>query len=81
MPAPITPGLLILHGNRLEDLRRLVSDWTGQHRALDAQRGEVRRGVARLDGERFAQVPRSFVSRRITLPDYLWFLAPSGKAS
>ena len=31
MPAPITPGLLILHGNRLEDLRRLVSDWTGQH--------------------------------------------------
>ena len=27
------------------------------------------------------QVPRSFVSRRITLPDYLWFLAPSGKAS
>jgi len=26
-------------------------------------------------------VPRSFVSRRITLPDYLWFLAPSGKAS
>lgn len=31
MPAPITPGLLILHGNRLEDLRRLVSDWTVQH--------------------------------------------------
>ena len=27
------------------------------------------------------QVPRSFISRRITLPDYLWFLAPSGKAS
>ena len=27
------------------------------------------------------QVPRSFVSRRITLPDYLWFLTPSGKAS
>ena len=26
------------------------------------------------------QVPRSFVSRRITLPDYLWFINPSGKA-
>ncbi len=27
------------------------------------------------------QVPRSFVSRRITLPDYQWFLTPSGKVS
>ena len=27
------------------------------------------------------QVPRSFVSRRITLPDYLWFVSPSGKVS
>ena len=27
------------------------------------------------------QVPRSFVSRRITLPDYLWFVTPSGKVS
>ena len=27
------------------------------------------------------QVPRSFVSRRITLPDFLWFIDPSGKAN
>ena len=27
------------------------------------------------------QVPRSFVSRRITLPDFLWFVNPSGKTN
>ena len=27
------------------------------------------------------QVPRSFVSRRITLPDFLWFVDPSGKTN
>ena len=27
------------------------------------------------------QVPRSFISRRITLPDYQWFVSPSGKTS
>ena len=27
------------------------------------------------------QVPRSFVSRRITLPDFLWFINPSGKTN
>ena len=27
------------------------------------------------------QVPRSFVSRRITLPDFLWFIDPSGKTN
>ena len=27
------------------------------------------------------QVPRSFFSRRITLPDYLWFVSPSGKVN
>ena len=26
------------------------------------------------------QVPRSFVSRRITVPDFTWFVSPSGKA-
>lgn len=27
------------------------------------------------------QVPRSFVSRRITVPDFTWFVSPSGKAN
>ena len=27
------------------------------------------------------QVPRSFVSRRITIPDFTWFVSPSGKIS
>ena len=27
------------------------------------------------------QVPRSFVSRRITLPDFLWFIDSSGKTN
>ena len=27
MPSPITPGLLILHGNQMELLRSAVFDW------------------------------------------------------
>jgi len=31
MRTSIQPGLLVLHGNRLEDLRELVVDWTSRH--------------------------------------------------
>lgn len=31
MAQDITPGLLVLHGNRLEDLRQVVFEWTRQH--------------------------------------------------
>jgi exodeoxyribonuclease V gamma subunit len=31
MPSPITPGLLILHGNQMELLRAAVFDWLRQH--------------------------------------------------
>ena len=31
MPSPITPGLLILHGNQMELLRSAVFDWLRNH--------------------------------------------------
>jgi len=31
MPSPITPGLLILHGNQMELLRAAVFDWLRNH--------------------------------------------------
>ena len=31
MPAPVTPGLLILHGNQMELLRAAVFDWLRRH--------------------------------------------------
>ncbi|WP_332876985.1 exodeoxyribonuclease V subunit gamma [Massilia sp. S19_KUP03_FR1] len=31
MPSPVTPGLLILHGNQMELLRAAVFDWLGRH--------------------------------------------------
>ena len=30
MPQAIAPGLLVLHGNRLEDLRSVVFDWAAR---------------------------------------------------
>ncbi len=76
MTEPITPGLLVLHGNRLEDLREVVFGWLGQH-PLDPLEEAVflvqSNGIAEWLKLAIAEQSGICAATRIELPaQFLW---------
>ncbi len=75
-PTPLSPGLLVLHGNRLEQLLEVLADWLRQHplAPLEAETWLVQsNGMAEWLKGRLAQAHGVCAATRVELPSrFVW---------